>query len=365
MRTGYMLLFQNAHQGMSDAEMVRHEMRIAEQAEPLGFDTIWSAEHHFDAYSMLPDNFQVLTYLAGRTSKIHLGTAAVILPWNDPLRVAEKVTMIDALSNGRFILGLGRGLARMEYRTFGVDMNESRERFTEAAKMILEALRTGYIEGNGRFYKQVRAEIRPRPERPFEGRLYGVAMSPDTAPMVAELGARMMFFIQFNIDQHLPSIELYRDAFRKAQHRAAPPPLAIDFTYCDRDAGRAEEMIRRYAAGYYLSVIKHYEFNDDYHSRLKGYENYADAARMLRETGLDKAAEAYAMEQAFGTPQQVLDKLERRRAKVGDFEWNVCTSFAGMPFKDVEASTRLLAQEVLPEVKSWGEDRFEDMRASA
>ena len=136
MRTGYMLLFQNAHQGMSDSEMVRHEMRIAELAEPLGFDTIWSAEHHFDAYSTPPDNFQVLTYLAGRTSTIHLGTAAVILPWNDPLRVAEKVAMLDALSGGRFT-GLGRGLARMEYRTFGIDMNESRDCFNESAKMIL------------------------------------------------------------------------------------------------------------------------------------------------------------------------------------------------------------------------------------
>jgi hypothetical protein len=61
----------------------------------------------------------------------------------------------------------------------------------------------------------------------------------------------------------------------------------------------------------------------------------------------------------------VLDKLERRRAKLGDFEWNVCTSFAGMPFKDVESSTRLIAKEVLPEVKRWGADQFEELRASA
>ena len=112
-------------------------------------------------------------------------------------------------------------------------------------------------------------------------------------------------------------------------------------------------------------MIKHYEFNDDYHAKLKGYENYANASQLLRETGLDKAAEAYASEQAFGTPQQVLDKLERRRRKLGDFEWNVCASFAGMPFKDVESSLRLLAKEVLPEVKRWGEDSFEPLRASA
>lgn len=365
MRTGYMLLLQNAHTGMSDAEMVRNEMRIAESAEPLGFDTIWSAEHHFDYYSIVPDNLQVLTYLAGRTNRIHLGSAAVILPWNDPLRVTEKICMLDALCDGRFIFGLGRGLARMEYRVFGIDMNESRDRFIESARMILNALRTGFIEGDGPFYKQVRTEIRPRPSRSFEGRTYCVAMSPETAPIAAELNARMMFFVQFSIDKHLPGVEMYRENFQKHHHRKAPPPLAIDFTFCDRDAGRAEELARRHIAGYYLSVIKHYEFNDDYHSRLKGYEGYAKAAELLRETGLDNAAQAYADEQAWGTPRQILEKLERRRRALGDFEWNVCTSFAGLPFKDVESSLRLIAKEVVPEVRSWGEDAFEPARAIA
>jgi len=365
MRTGYMLLFQNAHEGMSDAEMVRNEMRIAESAEPLGFDTIWSAEHHFDFYSILPDNLQVLTYLAARTNRIHLGSAAVILPWNDPLRVTEKICMLDALCDGRFILGLGRGLARMEYRVFGVDMNTSRDRFIESARMILDALRTGYIEGDGPFYKQVRTEIRPRPSRSFEGRTYCVAMSPDTAPIAAEFGARMMFFVQFTIDKHLPGVEIYRESFRKYHQRPAPPPLAIDFTFCDRDAGRAEELARRHIASYYLSVIKHYEFNDDYHSRLKGYEGYAKAAELLRETGLENAAQAYADQQAWGTPQQILEKLERRRRAMGDFEWNVCASFAGLPFKDVESSLRLIAKEVVPEVRNWGKDTFEPARAIA
>ena len=112
-------------------------------------------------------------------------------------------------------------------------------------------------------------------------------------------------------------------------------------------------------------MIKHYEFNSDYHAQLKGYENYANAAQILRETGLDKAAETYASQQAYGTPQQILDKLEDRRSKLGDFEWNVCSSFAGMPFKDVEWSMRLLGKEVLPELRKWGEDTFEPVRASA
>ena len=75
-----------------------------------------------------------------RTSEIELGTAAVSLPWNEPLRVAEKIAMLDELSGGRVRFGMARGLSRREYEPFrGIEMDESRARFDEAAPMILEA----------------------------------------------------------------------------------------------------------------------------------------------------------------------------------------------------------------------------------
>jgi len=354
MQTGYLMLFQNAHEGLPDVDMVKNEMRLAELTEECGFDVCWSAEHHFDSYSMVPDNVQALSYLAGRTSTIKLGTAAVILPWNTPIRVAEKLSMLDALCDGRLVFGVGRGLARMEYESFGIDMEEARGRFDEAASMILEALETGFIEGDGPFYPQKRTEIRPRPSRSFKNRTYGVAMSPESAPIIADLGATMMFFLQFDIEKHIPGVELYRDAFKKAHRSPPPPPLCIDVTYCDRDAGRAEEMARKYVAGYYLSVLEHYEFLDDYHRDTKGYESYAAAADILKAAGKEQSLEDYVDVQAYGTPQQILDKLEKRQKILGDFEWTVMASYAGMPFEDVEASLRLLGKEVLPELKSWG-----------
>jgi alkanesulfonate monooxygenase SsuD/methylene tetrahydromethanopterin reductase-like flavin-dependent oxidoreductase (luciferase family) len=365
MRTGYMLLFQNAHEGLADDEMVRREMKIAEKAEELGFDILWSAEHHFDSYSMLPDNFQVLTWLGAKTSTIRLGSAAVILPWNDPLRVVEKISMLDALTGGRFVLGMGRGLARMEYEAFGLPMSEARGRFDEASKMIVEALRTGYIEGKGPYYPQKRTEIRPRPSGSFRDRLYAVAMSPESAPIAADLGACMMFFVQFSIDKHMPGVESYRRRFQESQHTPPPPVHAIDFSYCDEDAGRAEATARKYIAGYYASVLRHYEFLEDYHKKIKGYESYGAAADFLKAMGKEGAADDFVAQQAWGTPRQILEKLEARRSVLGDFEWNVCTSYGGLPFERVEASTRLLSKKVLPEVKSWGEDAFETARKSA
>ena len=302
---------------------------------------------------MIPDNLQALTWVAARTSRIKVGTAAVILPWNRPIRVAEKLSMLDALCDGRVVYGIGRGLARMEYEAFGIDMEEARPRFNEAAPMIVKALETGFIEGDGPFYPQKRTEIRPRPSRSFADRLYSVAMSPDTIPVVAQMGLSMMFFLQFEIEKHLPGLETFRAEFERVHRRSAPPPVIIDVTYCDRDAGRAEQMARKYVAGYYLSVLEHYEFLSDYHRETSGYEAYADAVDILKAAGKEQALDDFVDVQAYGTPQQILDKLEQRRQLVGDFEWLVLLSYAGLPFEDVESSMRLIGEEVLPEVKSW------------
>src|SRR6516162_7457732 len=165
MDVGMMMVFAAyGWEGIRDDQVWDEELRLARQAADLGFDVLWSAEHHFFDYSFCPDNLQLMTYLAGLCPDIDLGTAAVILPWHDPLRVAEQAAVLDLLSKGRLRLGIGRGLARREFAAFRMSMDESRERFDEAAPMVINALKTGYIEGSGRFYRQPRTEIRPRPQ---------------------------------------------------------------------------------------------------------------------------------------------------------------------------------------------------------
>lgn len=353
MRIGLQMLFQNAGT-MSDAELYRRELEVAELAEPLGFDIIWSVEHHFDSYSMCPDNTQFLSWLAARTSRIGLGTAAVILPWNNPLRVVEKMILLDHLSNGRAVFGMGRGLARMEYRGFMTDMNEARGRFDEAAKMILSGLETGVVEGEGPFYPQERTEVRPRPVRSFRDRTYCVAMSPDSVVVAAELGARMMIFSQFKPETVRPSFDTFRGIYRERHGVDAPLPLIIDFLYCDRDAAKAEARARKHVVGYFLSVLQHYEMLDAQFGKAKGYEAYAIAADIMRAAGKEASAETFLDVQAWGTPQQILDRLEARRRIVGDFEVNICPSFAGLPYDEIEPSLRLFAKEVMPELRKWG-----------
>jgi len=149
MKVGLSCIFQNPWDNLNDLDVYQHEVRMAEQAEALGYDSIWGVEHHFTGYTMCPDVTQWLSYVAGKTEKVELGTMAVILPWHDPVRVAEEISMLDNLSKGRVIAGFGRGLARVEFDTFGLNQSAAKETFAESAKMICEGLERGYCEIDG------------------------------------------------------------------------------------------------------------------------------------------------------------------------------------------------------------------------
>ena len=101
MDVGMMMIFSSyGWEEGSDGQMWEEELRLGEIAADAGFDCLWSAEHHFNDYSFVPDNIHLMTHLAAKYQDIYVGTAAVILPWHDPLRVAENAAVLDLLSNG-------------------------------------------------------------------------------------------------------------------------------------------------------------------------------------------------------------------------------------------------------------------------
>ena len=85
MKVGMSIFMQNTNDKWTDYEVYQNDLKLADLAEPLGFDSIWSVEHHFTPYTMVPDVLQFLTYMAGRTTKIELGSMVVVLPWHDPV----------------------------------------------------------------------------------------------------------------------------------------------------------------------------------------------------------------------------------------------------------------------------------------
>ena len=102
---------------------------------------------------------------------------AVILPWHDPVRVAEQISVLDNLSHGRLILAIGRGLGKSEFEGLRIPMEQSRERFLEAAHLVLEALETGILKHDGPIFQQPERQLRPSPYASFRSRTYAAAMS--------------------------------------------------------------------------------------------------------------------------------------------------------------------------------------------
>jgi alkanesulfonate monooxygenase SsuD/methylene tetrahydromethanopterin reductase-like flavin-dependent oxidoreductase (luciferase family) len=338
-------------------QFVRQEVAMMELAEELGFDAAWSAEHHFDAnYCACPDNFLPLSYLAGRTSTIKLGIGAVILPWNDPVRVVEKLAMLDHLSDGRVLVGFGRGLAKMEYAGFGIDMGTSRERFDEAAEMVISGLRTGVVEGDGPFYAQPPVQIHPAPSPDLADRLYSVGMSLDSALIAADLGATLLGFVTAPIEEMAPLILAYRERFKGRHGRDAPPEVLVDFSYIHEDAEEAARVGRQYAGRYYESVVSHYNFDGTHFATTKGYEQYAEGAKAIRDAGLEAATDAYVAPQAgIGSPEQVVEKFRHRHEVIGTTSIMATFLYGAMPYDVAGRSIRLFASEVMPELRKLAE----------
>ena len=341
--------------GMSDQEVYAEELRVAMLGEELGYDHIFCVEHHFEDYSFCPDNFVYLAHLAAKTKRIKLATGAVILPWNaQPLRVAEKAALLDTLSEGRAILGIGRGLSRREFEPLGIPMEESRERFDEAAPMILEALETGVMEEHhGRYYDQPRAVLRPKPFKTFRDRTTQVAMSADSALVAAQLGVQMMAFNYKTPEAMKDDIELYRGEFRRVHQCEPRPVLLTEMSICDTDAARARVNAEKYVATYLHSVLHHYEMMGEHFKDAKGYETYALGADALRAASMEDKAQAYIEGQIWGTPDHMLRRYEERKKYLGDTGALFIFRFGGAPMDVVERSMRLIATEVLPVLRSW------------
>lgn len=352
MHVGMAVIFQGQGEGRTDRNVYRNELRFADLAEPLGFESLWGVEHHFTEYTMCPDVLQFLTYCAARTQKIQLGSMVVVLPWHDPIRVAEQVVMLDHMSDGRFIFGIGRGLGRVEFEGFDVNQEESREIFVESAQAILQGLERGYCEFDGKFVHQKRRELRPRPFKSFRGRTYAAAISPESSAIMAQLGVGLLIIPQKPWDQVAKDLNEYRAVYHQVNGTDAPPPIVGGWTFCDEDAERAREMAYKYIGGYWMSVVQHYELIGDHLTKMKGYEAY----KMMQEktstaNGLEEMTEFFLNLQVWGTPEQCFEKIINIQKRTGAEAYNGVFSYAGMPYDIAEHNIRLFASEVMPALR--------------
>ena len=351
MHVGSSIFFQNFQHKRTDLEVYQNELKLADLAEPLGFDSIWGVEHHFTDYTMCPDVLQFLSYMAGRTERVQLGSMVVVLPWHDPMRIAEQFSVLDHLSGGRAIIGVGRGLGRVEFEGFRLDMSESRTRFAESAKMLVDALEDGVAEFDGELIKQPKVDIRPKPYKSFHGRTYAAAVSPESSLALAQLGLGILIIPQKPWSEVENELKAYREIFQEVNGTPAPPPIVVGFTFCHEDEDQAKEMASEYVGNYWDSIMDHYEFRSDHLKETKGYEYYGKFTEKIEQYGTQDVKDFFLDLQVWGTPYQCYDKIMSTRGRVGSDSFLAAFSFGAMPYDEVEKSMRLFAKEVLPRLK--------------
>jgi alkanesulfonate monooxygenase SsuD/methylene tetrahydromethanopterin reductase-like flavin-dependent oxidoreductase (luciferase family) len=339
---------QNMERRHDDADVYAHEMALADQAEPLGFDSVWGAEHHFDGYHMMPNVAQFLTWVAGRTERVKLGSMVMVVPWHHPVRLAEEVCVLDQLSRGRVILGLGRGLGRIEFDGFGVEMAESRTRFVEHSRAILQGLETGRMASDGSLYRQSEIELRPGPFASFRGRVYASAISPESARIMAELGIGIMVIAQKPWETTIADVENYRQVYREINGTEAPKPIIATWVAVHDSEEAANELFERHIVGYSQTVLQHYEFANPHLAGIPGYEYYGKLSENVAKHGPDKFARFLAELQVWGTPDQVTERVVENVRRIDAGGVITLFSYGGMPFDTAKANLALFAERVLP-----------------
>lgn len=338
-------------EGHADASVVGEHMAMGDLVEPLGFDSIWALEHHFTGYAMSPAPTQLLAYYAGRTKRIQLGTAVIVLPWHDPVRVAEQIALLDVMCGGRCLFGFGRGAASVEYAGFRIPMEEARARFVESAQIVVKALSSESFEHDGQFFRIPRTSIRPRPISHPERRFYASSVSPESAEIIAKMGFGMLVIMQNEWPKAAADIYNFHDLAESVGHTARPPIILTNVS-CAESREEAQERGVKYLGAKWDSIDAHYHFSDGHLATVKGYEAYGKVgktyAKMKDENFRAKATDFYVSIQIVGTPDDCLQKIEELHGLTGLGHLVTEFAFGGLPHAQAELSMRLFAERVMP-----------------
>ena len=336
-----------------DAKNMDDTLYMGELVEPLGFDSIWATEHYGSAYSMQPNPLQYLAYWAGRTSRVDVGTAVIVAPWWNPVRLASELSMLDILLKGRRLhLGIGRGIAPHEYASLGYPIEQSHKYFYDVINAIKAADGAERFEFKGEVYDIPSTTIRPQARHKGElTRDIKVAFTTEaSARMAAENGLGQMFVAGDDVDVMTDKVRRF-NAIRRELGLPPDQPTTLLWMYCAETAEEAEEGWTYFHNQLTAAQHHYFEWNNPGYDGIQGYEEY-----LIRQTAdvgtADASFAARRATQPIGTPDEIIEKIR-------DLQWTISLEkvvihmfYGGMPRDKAEKSLRLFAEKVLPEVQA-------------
>jgi len=270
------------------------------EAESLGFHSIFLVEHHFTGSAQISASLNLLTYFAARTSTIRLGTAVVVIPWHNPVLLAEQAATVDVLSNGRLDFGVGKGYRPNEFERFCIPMAEANERFEESIGLIRKALTadTRFSHHSARWnFEDIIVEPPPvqRPHPPF----WLAAGRPESLRKAAEDGYSLLLDQFATFDLILERLRIYREAVEASGRKFDPMSVAVarSIAIVRNEDERERAMEKRMQALARMNTLA-----------TSADRNYVSS--MASDPDLRRAAEKGTL---IGTPDEIIEVIQRLR----------------------------------------------------
>ena len=336
-----------------DAQNMDDTLYMGELVEPLGYDSIWATEHYGSAYSMQPNPLQYLAYWAGRTSRVDVGTAVIVAPWWNPVRLASEISMLDLLLKGRRLhLGIGRGIAPHEYASLGYPIEKSHKYFYDVINAIKASDGAERFEFQGEIYDIPPTSIRPQARHKGElTKDIKVAFTTEaSAQLAAENGLGQMFVAGDDVDEMIAKVQRF-NKIRKGLGLPPDQPTTLLWMYCAETEAEAEEGWTYFHNQLTAAQHHYFEWNNPGYEGIHGYEEYLK--RQNADIGTaDAGLAARRATQPIGTPEEIIAKIKKLQQTISLEKVVLHVFYGGMPRDKAEKSLRLFAKEVLPEVQS-------------
>jgi probable F420-dependent oxidoreductase len=305
-----------------------------ERAEAAGFDSVWLGEHH-NSVLLYPAPLVGLAAIAGRTRRVRLGTGVLLLPLYHPLAVAEEAAMVDVISCGRLILGVGAGYAPEEFAAFGVSMKERGSRLDEAVPLIHRLWSEDGVSHEGRHYRIGNATLRPRPVQRPRPPIWFAGWVEAALRRAGRLGDAWLGGPSAKLDEIAGCVRMYREAVRTAGREAGGGEVALmRYVFVAESLDRA----RAVAGAAFIRSFEETYFRWP-HPVVKRPAGEMTIARLSEDRII------------LGDPASCVRQIERFQRELGLTHLVCRMSVAGIPAAAALASMELFTHEVIPALK--------------
>lgn len=312
-----------------------------------GYSHVRTVEHYFHPYGGYSPNPVVFLAAAAQVTKqARLVTGAVLPAFNNPLKLAGELAMLDALCDGRLDIGFARAFLPHEFSRFGVRLDESRARFDEGVEQVRLLLEQENVTCEGRFHSFRNVTSLPRPTQKPRPPFYVAALATRESFERAGAAGHGVMAIPMTGAAMAELIDAYRSAWQNAGHPGRGVVMLAFHMFCHPDQTTAERIAREPLNRYLHSLV---EAASDW---MEGetstdYPGYDKIIAMLAREDFDSQVSKCAA--WVGTPQVILDTVETYRRQIGDFEIaSLQVNFNDIALADAQASMRLFGEEVLP-----------------